>query len=244
MSLSMKNIIYLIGDSIRSTGKSLDKLGCNLQGNYSYMENLSRHSRVTPLRGKVASLGKESFIAPSSCVIGNVEIGTKSSVWYNTVLRADVNSIVVGNETVISDRTVVHCSSENGPKGAQPTVVGNRVFVGPGAILHACVIEDDVYIGPGSAVFDGAVVEKGAHLEAGSLVTAGKRVPANQIWGGSPARFVREISSKEKEQHSQLINDNSKLAQEHDAQTSKPATQLYTEQREAFAKSQAQSESS
>ncbi|EFA76939.1 trimeric LpxA-like domain-containing protein [Heterostelium album PN500] len=206
-----------------------------MQGNYAYVEKLNRHSRIMPLRGKIATLGRNSFVAPNSSVIGDVQIGNQSSVWYNTVLRGDVNSIVIGDESVISDRSVVHCSSGNGPKGAQPTVVGNRVYVGPGSIIHACKIEDDVHIGAGSIVYDGAVVEAGAQLEAGSLVTAGKRVPAGQLWAGSPAKFVREVSAADKEMHQLTISDNNTLSAEHEVQTSKSAKQQHIDQLENFA---------
>eukprot|EP01133_Synstelium_polycarpum_P006626 gene6626-7702_t len=187
-----------------------------------------------PLRNKIAAIGNQTFIAPNASVVGDVVIGNQSSVWYNTVLRGDVNTITIGDETIISDRTVIHVAAR-GPKGAHPTQVGDRVYVGPGSIIHACTIADDCSIGAGSIVFDGAVVEKGSFLEAGSLVTSGKKVPSGQVWGGSPARFVRNATKEDVEQHALLISDNSTLAQEHEVQHSKSAKQQHIDQLENFA---------
>ncbi|EGG14903.1 trimeric LpxA-like domain-containing protein [Cavenderia fasciculata] len=225
----LKNVFYLVGDAVRSTGKALDVVGRNMQGNYAYVEQLNRQSRVTPLRGKLAHLGKDSFVAPNSSVIGQVTIGNNSALWYNTVVRGDVNQITVGNETSIGDRTVIHASSKNGPKGEQATQIGSRVLVGSGAILHGCVIEDGANIGSGSIVYDGAVVEKGAHLEAGSLVASGKRVPAGQLWGGSPARFIRDVTAQEKSHHDTILQDTITLSAEHEAQHAKSAKQQHME---------------
>eukprot|EP01132_Coremiostelium_polycephalum_P002945 gene2945-3676_t len=221
-----KNLTNLLGESLRTLGQSIDRFGCKLQGNYAYIEKLNRHTRISKFRDNAPFLGSQSFIAPNASVIGCVNIGHNSSVWYNSVLRGDVNSIEIGNETIIGDRTVVHVSSQ-GPKGPLPTVVGNRVYVGPGCILHACVIGDHAYVGAGSIVYDGAVVEKNGFLEAGSLLTAGKRVLPNQVWGGSPARYIRDVTKEDLEQLDREIDQQISLAEEHDVQTSKSAKQQH-----------------
>lgn len=149
-----------------------------------------------PLYGKKPFIGEGTFVAPNAAVIGEVDIGEKSSIWYGAVLRGDVNNIKIGQQTSIGDRVTVHVSRNN-PRGPAPTIVGNRVIVGHGSILHACTLEDECMIGMGSVVSDGSVVEKHAILEAGSVLTPGKKVPTRQVWAGNPAKYVREATDDE-----------------------------------------------
>eukprot|EP01112_Ceratiomyxa_fruticulosa_P010579 TRINITY_DN280_c0_g2_i1.p1 TRINITY_DN280_c0_g2~~TRINITY_DN280_c0_g2_i1.p1 ORF type:complete len:252 (-),score=51.73 TRINITY_DN280_c0_g2_i1:198-953(-) len=192
----MQRLFFFLGRSLRETGQALDRAGCRMQGNFSFKEELNRHRRIMPLYDKKPFVGLGSFIAPNASVIGEVEVGKNSCIWYGAVLRGDVNNIKVGDETSIGDRTIVHVARHNlgGPK---PTVIGNRVNVGQGAILHACTLEDGCEIGSGSIICDGAVIGKNAIVESGSLVTNGKQVPAGQVWGGNPAVRVRDLSETE-----------------------------------------------
>ena len=141
------------------------------------------------------------FVADTARVIGDVEIGEGSSIWYGAVLRGDVNKIIIGKQTNIQDNSVIHVASEEDGRGkiGYPTIIGNRVTVGHMALLHACRIEDDCLIGMRSVVMDDAVVERGAIVAAGALVTPGKRVPAGQLWAGAPARYVRDVTPIELE---------------------------------------------
>jgi len=194
--MALRKLVYHIGNGIRETGQAIDRVGASIQGEYAFKERLSRHRRIMPLYDKKPFVGEGAFVAPNASVIGEVEIGEKTSVWYGVVLRGDVNSIKIGQETSIGDRVVVHVSRNN-PRGPAPTIVGNRVIVGHGSILHACTLEDESLVGMGSVVFDGSVLEKHAILEPGSVLTAGKRVPSRQVWAGNPAKFVREATEEE-----------------------------------------------
>jgi carbonic anhydrase/acetyltransferase-like protein (isoleucine patch superfamily) len=149
-----------------------------------------------PLYDKKPFVGEGAFIAPNATVIGEVEIGEKSSVWYGVVLRGDVNSIKIGQQTSIGDRAVVHVSRNN-PRGPEPTIVGDRVIVGHGAILHACTLADESVVGMGAVVFDKCVLEKHAILEPGAILPAGKRIPSRQVWAGNPAKYVRDATEEE-----------------------------------------------
>lgn len=144
-------------------------------------------------KGILPKIGQRVFIAPGAHVIGDVEIGDDSSIWYNCVLRGDVNNIRIGKKTNIQDGTVIHVSSVS-----QGTYIGDGVTVGHMALLHACTIEDGAFIGMKACVMDDAYVENGAMVAAGALVTSGKRVLAGQLWAGMPARFVRMVSEEEK----------------------------------------------
>jgi len=141
---------------------------------------------------KEPSFGTETFVADNAIVIGDVEIGAQSSIWYNCVLRGDVNNITIGDRTNIQDGTVIHVSST-----LQGTYIGNDVTVGHMALLHACTVEDGAFIGMQACVMDGAVVETGAMVAAGALVTLGKRIPSSQLWGGTPARYMRDLTEAE-----------------------------------------------
>lgn len=192
----LRKFVYNIGTGIRETGQAIDRVGSMVQGEYAFRERLSRHRRIMPLFDKKPFVGEGAFVAPNASVIGQVEIGENSSVWYGAVLRGDVNSIKIGQQTSIGDRVVVHVSRNN-PRGPAPTVVGNRVIVGHGSILHACTLEDESVVGMGSIVFDGSVLEKHAILEPGSVLPAGKRVPSRQVWAGNPAKYVRDATEEE-----------------------------------------------
>lgn len=133
-----------------------------------------------------------AFIAENVVVIGNVHVGKESSVWYNCVLRGDVNDIRIGERTNIQDGTVIHVSSTT-----QGTYIGDDVTVGHMALIHACTIGDRAFIGMKACVMDDAVVEEEAMVAAGALVTSGKRVPKHQLWGGSPAKYMRDLTEEE-----------------------------------------------
>ena len=125
------------------------------------------------------------FVAATAAVIGDVTVGEHSSIWYGAVLRGDEVSITIGTRSNLQDGVIVHGDS------GQDVVIGNDVTVGHGAILHGCVIEDGVLIGMGAVVLDGAVVEKGALVAAGAVVSPGKRVEANSLWAGIPAKHLK-----------------------------------------------------
>jgi len=133
-----------------------------------------------------------AFVAENAVVIGNVEIGAGSGIWYNVVLRGDVHDIRIGADTNIQDGAVVHCT-----RGKFGTYVGSRVTVGHMAVLHGCTIEDDAFVGMKACVMDGAVVESGAMVAAGALVTPGKRVKKGELWSGSPAKLMRPLTPEE-----------------------------------------------
>ncbi|MBI1216834.1 MAG: gamma carbonic anhydrase family protein [Alphaproteobacteria bacterium] len=147
-----------------------------------------------PYRGKRPRAHDSAFIAPGAVLAGDIEIGAESSVWFGCIIRGDVNNVRIGARTNVQDGAVIHVSSFG--YGA---ALGDDVTVGHMAMLHACTVEDGAFIGMKACVMDGAVVEKGAMVAAGALVTAGKCVPSGELWAGTPAKFLREMTEKEKE---------------------------------------------
>ena len=138
-----------------------------------------------------------AFIAPGARIIGNVTIGEDSSIWYNCVLRGDIERIVVGARSNIQDGSVVHVSGARGSHAGQPTIIGDDVLIGHLAMIHGCTIENHGFIGLGSIVMDGCVVEEGGMLAAGALLTPGKRIGKGELWTGRPAKFARLLSDEE-----------------------------------------------
>ncbi len=142
-------------------------------------------------KGKVPQLGERVFIAEGACLVGEVSIGDDSSVFYNAVLRGDLAEIKVGNRTNIQDNVTVHVSTGVG------VCIGDEVTVGHGAVLHGCVIEDNVLVGMGAVIMDGAHIKKNCIVGAGALVTAGKEFPEGSLVMGSPAHVVRTLTTDE-----------------------------------------------
>jgi len=149
---------------------------------------------ILPYRDIRPTLDETVWIAPTAAVIGDVEIGAGSGIWFGCTVRGDVNEIRIGARTNIQDATVIHVTG-----GGHGTYVGDGVTVGHGAILHACTLEDGSFVGMQACVMDAAVVESGGMVAAGALVTPGVRVPAGELWGGRPAKLMRALSERERE---------------------------------------------
>jgi gamma-carbonic anhydrase len=141
---------------------------------------------------KSPKLGKGVYLAKTAVVIGDVTIRAHSSVWYGAVLRGDINRIVVGHHTNIQDNAVLHLADD------YPCLVGNWVTVGHSAIVHACKVGDEVLVGMGAVILDGAVVGKQSIVGAGALVKQGMKIPPGSLVVGAPARVVRKLTKAER----------------------------------------------
>ena len=150
-------------------------------------------SHIISWQGHHPKIADGVFVASGAAIIGQVSLAEDVNVWFNTVIRGDVNTIKVGARTNIQDNTTVHVTSKTGP-----TVIGNDVTIGHNAVIHACTIEDLCLIGMGSTILDGAVIGRGSFVAAGSVVTPGKIMPPGMMIMGSPAKPVRELTEQEK----------------------------------------------
>ena len=151
---------------------------------------------IAPYEGKTPRIHESAFVAPGACLIGDVEIGPGASVWYNCVLRADLNRIVVGARSNVQDGTIIHVEPD------LPTLIGEDALIGHMAILHACTVEDRAFVGMGSIAMDGSRIGAGAMLAAGALLGPGKAIPGRELWAGRPARLMRAIGDEELERMS------------------------------------------
>jgi gamma-carbonic anhydrase len=149
---------------------------------------------IIPYDGKHPKLAERCFVAPNATVIGDVELGEESSIWFGTVVRGDVFHIRIGARTNIQDNSVIHVTT-----GKHATIVGDGVTVGHRVILHGCTIQDGALIGMGAIVMDRAVVGAGTLVAAGALVTEGTQLPPGVLAVGAPARPKRALTSEEQE---------------------------------------------
>ena len=150
--------------------------------------------------GMTPNIHPDAFIAPGAHVIGKVEIGAKASVWYNCVVRGDEEPIHIGAGTNVQDGSIIHTSG-----GIADTWIGENVMIGHMCLLHGCRVEDRAFVGMGSIVLDGAVIEGKAMLAAGAMLTPGKRIPSGQLWAGRPAKYMRDLRPEELVEHAEMV---------------------------------------
>jgi gamma-carbonic anhydrase len=155
---------------------------------------------LIPFAGKAPLVDPAAFVAPGARLIGDVEVGPEASIWYNCVLRGDVNRIRIGARANIQDGTIVHCDSPRpGSPEGHPTLIGEDVLIGHMAMVHGCILRDRAFVGLGAIVMDGCEIESDAMLAAGAMLTPGRRIPSGQLWAGRPAKYVRDLSGAERE---------------------------------------------
>ncbi|KAK4744783.1 hypothetical protein SAY87_011095 [Trapa incisa] len=216
--------IYTVGFWIRETGQALDRLGCRLQGNYYFQEQLSRHRTLMNIFDKAPVMDKDAFVAPSASIIGDVLVGP--CPWCILSFIGDANSISVGSGTNIQDNSLVLVAKSNLSGKVLPTTIGDNVTIGHSAVLHGCTVEDEAFVGTGATLLDGFVVEKHAMVAAGALVRQNTRIPAGEVWGGNPAKFLRKLTDEEIAFISESATNYSDLALVHVAENMKPFDEI------------------
>jgi carbonic anhydrase/acetyltransferase-like protein (isoleucine patch superfamily) len=147
---------------------------------------------ILPYKGTYPKIADDAWVAPTAAVLGDVELGSRSSIWFGCTVRGDVNVVRIGRNTNIQDNSVIHVDHAQ-----YGTFIGDDVLVGHMCVVHACMIGDRAMIGMKACVMDGAVVEPEAMVAAGALVTPGKVVKSRQLWAGSPAKYMRDLSDEE-----------------------------------------------
>lgn len=146
---------------------------------------------IKPVNGKHPEIPNDCFIADNATIVGEVNMGSACSVWFNAVIRGDVHFIKMGNKVNVQDGAVIHATYQK-----SPTTIGNNVSIGHNAIVHGCTIHDNVLIGMGSIVMDDCVIESNSIIAAGAVVTQNTRVEAGSIYAGVPAKKVKDISKE------------------------------------------------
>lgn len=176
---------------------------------------------IIPLRGFTPAIGRDCFLAENATIVGDVEIGDECSIWFNTVLRGDVNTITIGNRVNIQDGSVLHTLYQK-----STIEIGDDVSIGHNVTIHGAKIHDFALIGMGAVVMDDAVVGEGALVAAGSVVLSRTVIGPNELWGGAPAKFIKMVEPEKAREMNQKIARNylmySKWYDEPDAKPIKP----------------------
>lgn len=146
---------------------------------------------ILPVEGKAPVWGKDCFIAPNATIVGDVIMGEQCSVWFNAVVRGDVNFIKIGNKVNIQDGVCIHCTYQKAG-----TTIGNNVSIGHNAIVHGCTVHDNVLIGMGAIIMDNAVVHSNTIIAAGAVVLENTICEPGSIYAGVPAKKVKDISEE------------------------------------------------
>lgn len=147
---------------------------------------------IKEVRGFTPKIGKDTYLAETATIIGDVTIGEECSIWFGAVLRGDVNTITIGNKVNIQDGAVIHTLYKK-----SVTNIGNNVSIGHNAVVHGATIQDNCLIGMGAVVLDNAVIEKGSIVAANALILTGTRVEAGTIWAGVPAKKIKEVDPEQ-----------------------------------------------
>jgi carbonic anhydrase/acetyltransferase-like protein (isoleucine patch superfamily) len=147
--------------------------------------------RLLPFGDKSPKVAEGAFIAPGAVLVGDIEIGPGASVWYNCVLRGDVNRIRIESDANVQDGTVIHVDRD------YPTLIGEGVLIGHLAMVHGCILEPGAFVGMKSTVMDGCLVESQGMVAAGALLSPGKRVRRGELWAGVPAKHRRDLTQEE-----------------------------------------------
>jgi len=158
----------------------------------SLIQKLDEELKIFPYRGYLPNLGENVFLASGVKIIGNVEIGNNSTVWYNSVIRGDVHYIKIGESTNIQDCSMLHVTN-----GKFPLNIGNKVTIGHSVSLHGCTLQDLCLIGIGAILLDGAIVESNSMVAAGALVKQHFVVPSGKLVAGVPAKIIRDLTGDE-----------------------------------------------
>lgn len=143
---------------------------------------------ILPVENVYPKFGNNCFVAPNATIVGDVIMGDDCSVWFSTVIRGDVNSIRIGNKVNIQDGAVIHCTYQK-----TKTIIGNNVSIGHNAIVHGCTLHDNVLIGMGSIIMDNAEIGSNSIIAAGAVVLEGTRIESGVIYGGVPAKKIKDI---------------------------------------------------
>ncbi|KAL6758020.1 trimeric LpxA-like protein [Haematococcus lacustris] len=186
---------WRFGFALRECGQALERVGCQLQGIYSHYESTNRHMPIVPVKYASPSLGSDVFVAPSSLLLGNVTVGSKSSIWYNATVRGDRQPVTIGKAVNIQDSAYIGTANEYSP----PVEIGNDVSIGHGAVIKGATIGNNCLIGINAVVSEGCKVGELSIVAAGAYVEENTEVPSGEVWAGNPARKLRALKPQEKE---------------------------------------------
>ena len=185
-----------MGRVYKEAGLSLDRFGSGLLNDVAYQAETSRHRQKMPLYDAIPKV-EDAWIAPNATLVGDVVVSKWATVWYNVTIRAELNAVRIGHFSSIGDNSAIY-TAHSLPHGLAASVnIGKNVIIEAGCSIHSSIIDDDCFVGANSVIGEGARLERGCHVLPNSVVPPGRLIPAGQVWGGSPIKFVRELSKDE-----------------------------------------------
>jgi len=224
-SVGAKFVIAASG-AARKLGKLLDAIGAKMEV-VKYTERLVPSTRFVAIDDLMPAISKSvSFIAPTANIIGDVKIGEKSSIWFGATVRSEINKVIIGKNSSIGDRALVHDAKN---EGNYSTFIGHNVTIGPGAIIHASTIEDNTMVGASAQILEGCIVHSKSIVAPGSILAARTSVSSGELWGGSPAKMIRPLTVEEIACICDYADDKSDLAVIHSVECEKNFEQVVYE---------------
>lgn len=188
---------YGIQRMFRQTNPSVGAQSTSVANRVPFVEEHSRHRNIMNLYDLKPAVLLDSFVAPNATIVGEVQIGGESVVWYGAVIRGDMNQIKIGNNCCVGENTVIHTAGSL-PTGVPAVVeIGNYVNIAPNCTIYSCSIDDDCYIGFKSIILEGSRLEKGCAIGPNSVVPPGRIIPGGQLWAGNPVEYVRDLEKHE-----------------------------------------------
>ena len=213
-----KQLRMILGRALRETGQALDRTGSDFSRDVAYLENYSRHRKLMPIDQLWPSHGK-SFIAPNASLNGEVLVGNNCAIWYGAVLKGDLSAIRIDDFVFIGENSTLHTVALL-PKGVPNSInISSNVIIEGHCSIVSCIIDKYVKIGTGSVIQNGAKIETHSILLPGSVVSPGFTIPAYTVFGGSPAKYIRDVTPQDlddfdaeiKRQHQQALLNNDLL---------------------------------
>jgi len=197
--------------------EALGNAGAASKLTHRYQDLYNKHRQVVQFSfSRKPTIATDAFVAPSATLAGHIQVWPKSSIWYDCVLRADFNAIKIGTYTNIQDRTIIlEASKPLSEAHDGTTVIGHYVTVGHGCVLRACTIEDKCLVGMGSILDEGSYMETESMLAAGSILEKGVRISTGELWGGTPAKFMRKLSEHEMHSFQEIAENYAITAEMH-----------------------------
>jgi len=209
----------VIGEIFRETGLAIDQLGLEIMDSYAHRDYLNRHRRLMPFRGTRPIVGQGAWIAPNASLIGRVNVGAHSSLWYGSIVRGDQYPISIGKLAAIGERSIIRASTAE-------TKVGDGVLIGDGVVLNSCTLGNDTKVEANSVILDGASVGNSSVIGPSSVVEKGTQIPQSEYWQGNPATFVRKVTQEDIKQLQEQVDHLQQMAIQHDNELVKDAKQL------------------
>ncbi|MEZ5656641.1 MAG: gamma carbonic anhydrase family protein [Sphingobium sp.] len=152
---------------------------------------------ILAIKGVGPQIASSAFVAPGCRILGDVSLGEDASIWYNSVIRGDMSRIRIGARSTVQDSCMIHCDRAKGDLPDYPTLIGEDCMIGHMSLLHGCTLNDRAIAGMGTIMFNGATIESDGMLAAGGMLTSGKTIKTGELWAGRPAKYLRDLTTKE-----------------------------------------------